>query len=130
MFCIVKKDSDSILRAAFSFVALGSLVTASFTSLRKLSTHIDDIDIAILVIPNLFVLGGIVCLSEFDSRIYSDLELTVTIHRIVTLALVFCGMVGGLLYMKLIHMLAGDAGYKSEGRLGNQFRYVVLFIRY
>ena len=79
MFCIVKKDSDSILRAAFSFVALGSLVTASFTSLRKLSTHIDDIDIAILVIPNLFVLGGIVCLSEFDSRIYSDLELTVTI---------------------------------------------------
>ena len=27
-------------------------------------------------------------------------------------------------------MLAGDAGYKSEGRLGNQFWYVVFFIRY
>ena len=114
---IVKKDLDSTLQwsllwnyrknAAFAFVGLGILVGASFMPLQKLSKHIDNI--VVLVIPNLFVLGGIVCLSKFDQSIYSDLEHAAINHMILTFALVLCGMVVGLLYMKLIDFLASDA---------------------
>ena len=119
VFLVVGKNSNTAIRwshlwdyrknAAFVFIALGSLVGASFTPFQRVLRHVIMAEnFGVLMIPNLFVIGGIACLTNFDPNIYSDLTHTINSNKIAVLVLVFFGVILGLLYMKLIDMLASE----------------------
>lgn len=119
VYFVVGKSADSVIRwnhlwdyrknAALAFIVVGSLIGTAFTPIQKVLRHVVTAEnFGVLLIPNLFVLGGITCLSSFDPNIYADLIHTLDSNKIEALVLVFCGVILGLLYMKLIDMLASE----------------------
>jgi hypothetical protein len=126
VFFIRGKDTDSVIRwnqlidyqknAAFTFMFLGSLTSMTLQPLKTLVKGVLMADnIAIMMIPNVFVIGGIKFLTAVDRSIHLDLLHTISKNKVAVFVLLLCGMMGGVLYMKLIDMIAsGDEDPPKE----------------
>jgi hypothetical protein len=116
VFFIVENDAirwnslwDYRKNAAFAFVMLGALISSILLPLKKILIHVIAAEsLVVLVIPNLFIVGGIKCLARYDRSMFLELMRTFHTNKLAALALVLFGMAGGLMYMKLIDKLTNE----------------------
>lgn len=118
VFFIRGKDTNNIIRwnhlldyqknAAFAFIFFGSLISTTLRPLKKLLKRVlTEDNIAIMLIPNVFIIGGIKYIASAED-IYLDLLHTIQTNNVAVFVLVLSGMAGGIMYMKIIDILASD----------------------
>ncbi|KAL3779449.1 hypothetical protein HJC23_012726 [Cyclotella cryptica] len=127
-YFIIGNSTTSIIRwshiwtyrknAAVALMFVGTLIGTGLSSFkRRLEPLLKLENLPVLLIPNTFVIGGVICLSAMDRQFYSDLIHVVSSNKSASFAFVFLGMLGGLLYLKIIDKLTGDEVTKEVKKL-------------
>lgn len=128
VYFIIGNSTASVIRwshvwtyrknAAVAFMFVGALIGVALLTLkRRLDPLLKVENLPVFLIPNVFVIGGVGCLSTIDDHFYSELIHVVSTNKSAACALVVLGMLGGFLYLKIIDKLTSEEVMKEDKKL-------------